>query len=137
MAITISTISIQLVAGGSATSVVLKVPSSKNRITRGQALLSHEGQTNGTPRIRRPDGPASSAGLPACRARCHHSPITGSGQTVHQIRPPSGTSRMIRADSHSTQMIIGPALRPATFVPNSPARMMNQKTPSIGSVRLN
>ena len=56
---------------------------------------------------------------------------------MHQILPPRGTSRMIRAESQRTHMIIGPALRPATLVPNRPVRMINQNTPNIGRARLN
>ena len=103
-------INIQLVAGGSATMVVLKVPSSRKSSTRGHALLSQAGQISGTPNIRRGDWFSNSAGFRVKRSRCSHSPSSGRGQTVHQILPPMGTSRMIRAESQSTQMIIGPGV---------------------------
>ena len=44
---------------------------------------------------------------------------------------------MIRAESQRTHMIIGPALRPATLVPNRPVRMISQNTPNIGRAKLN
>lgn len=122
MDIAIRPISIQLVAEGTATKVVLKVPRRRKSSTRGQALLSHRGQTSRC-RIRE------------SQLRCIHSPMMGSGHTVHQVLPPIGTSTTINAESHSTHTIMGPALRPETLVPNRPARMINQNTPSMGSVR--
>src|ERR1035438_765399 len=108
-------INIQLVAGGSATMVVLNVPSRRKSRTRGHALLSHAGQISGTPNIRRGDLLSDSVGFRFSRSRCNHSDTSGRGQTVHQSLPPRGTSRMIREESQRTQMIIGPALRPATL----------------------
>ena len=110
--------------------VVLNVPNSRKSSTRGHALLSQ--------RARAAEGDLlPAAGFRVRRSRCSHSPSRGSGQAVHQILPPMGTSTMIRAESQRTHTIIGPALRPATLVPNRPARMINQNTPSIGSARLN
>src|ERR1035438_8900579 len=101
-------INIQLVAGGSVTMVVLNVPNRRKSSTRGHALLSQAGQISGTPNIRRGDLFSNSAGFRVRRSRCNHSDSRGRGQTVHQILPPRGTSRIwctvCRSEEHTSDL---------------------------------
>lgn len=68
---------------------------------------------------------------PSSARRCSHSPGLGSGQMLHQDRPPSGMKKSFNAVHHAIHTKMIAKLAPPTGVPSNPARMVKINPASV------